>query len=137
MLDLSIIKPSKREMANLIVCVLNGKAGQDDVCIALDYRYLNKHCESDAYPLPNVDDVILKETYLNIQVKSVHQWLTAFVWDESLYEFTRAPNGQKGSGCTFVRVLQQVLQPIKKFAESYVNDISVFSNLWRSRLAYI
>jgi len=28
------------------------------VRIAVDYRYLNKHCEGDAYPLPNIDDVI-------------------------------------------------------------------------------
>jgi len=58
MLDLGIIKPSKREMASPIVCVLKGKAGQDGVRIAVDYMYLNKHCEGDAYPLPNVDDVI-------------------------------------------------------------------------------
>jgi len=130
MLDLGIIKPSKSEMASPIVCVLKGKSGQDGVRIAVDYRYLNKHCEGDAYPLPNVDDMIqrvgkanwistfdLKGAYLNIPVKPEHQWLTAFVWDEGLYEFTRAPYGQKGSGCTFVRVLQQVLQPIEEFAE--------------------
>jgi len=112
--------------------------------------YLNKHCEIDVYPLPNVDDVIqrvgkanwiltldLKGTYLNIPVKPEHQWLTAFVWDEGLYEFTRAPYGQKGSGCTFVRVLQQVLQPIKEFVESYVDDVSVFSDLWQSHTAHI
>jgi len=150
MLDLGIIKPSKSEMASPIVCVLKGKAGQDGFRIAADYRYLNKHYEGDAYPLPNVDDVIqrvgkvnwistfdLKGAHLNIPVKPEHQWLTAFVWDEGLYEFTRAPYGQKGSGCTFVRVLQHVLQPIKEFAESYVDGISVFSDLWRSHLAHI
>jgi len=79
----------------------------------------------------------LKGAYLNIPVKPEHQWLTAFVWDEGLYEFTRAPYGQKGSGYTFVRVLQQNLQPIKEFAESYVDDISVFSDLWQSHLAHI
>jgi len=79
----------------------------------------------------------LNSAYLNIPVKPEHQWLTAFVWDEGLYEFTRAPYGQKGSGCTFVCVLQQVLQPIKEFPESYVDDISVFSDLWQSHLAHI
>ena len=62
----------------------------------------------------------LKGAYLNILVKPEHQWLTAFVWDEGLYEFTRAPYGQKGSSCTFVRVLPQVLQPIKEFPERVV-----------------
>jgi len=67
----------------------------------------------------------LKGAYLNMPVKPEHQQLTTFVWDEGLYKFTPAPYGQKGSGCTFVRVLQQVLQPIKKIAHSYVDDVSV------------
>ena len=150
MLDLGIIKPSKSEMASPIVCVLKGKSVQDGVRIAVDYRYLNKHCDGDAYPLPNIDDVIqrvgkanwistfdLKGAYLNIPVKAEHQWLTAFVWDEGLYEFNRAPYGQKGSGCTFVRVIQQVLQPIKDFTDSYVDDVSVFSDQWRSHLCHL
>ena len=150
MLDMDIIQPSKSEMASPIVCVLKGKQGQDGVRIAVDYRYVNKHCEGDAYPLPNIEDVIqrvgkanwistfdLKGAYLNVPVKPEHQWLTAFVWDEGLYEFKRAPFGQKGSGCTFVRVIQQVLQPIKEFADSYVDDISVFSNQWRSHLTHL
>jgi len=36
-----------------------------------------------------------------------------------------------------VRVLQQILQSIKEFAESYVDDISVFSDLWQSHLVHI
>jgi len=79
----------------------------------------------------------LKGAYLNIPVEPEHQWLTAFVWDEGLYEFTRAPYGQKGSGCTFVRVFATSLQPIKEFNESYVDNISVFSDLCRLQLAHI
>ena len=52
MLDRGIIRPSKSEMASPIVLVLKGKTGQDCIRIAIDYRYLNKHCEGDAYPLP-------------------------------------------------------------------------------------
>jgi len=148
MLDLGIIKPSKNEMASHIVYVLKGKQVKMEFVLRVDYRCLNKHCEGDFDPLPNVDDVIqqvgkanwistfnLKGAYLNMPVKQEqwHQWLTAFVWDEGLYEFTPAPCGQKG--CTFVRVLQQVLEPIKEFADSYVDDISVFLGLWPSHLA--
>jgi len=119
---------------------------QDGVHIAIDYRYVNKHCEGDVCPLPNTDDVIqrfgktafdLKGAYLNIPVKPEHLWLTASVWDEGLYEFKRAPFGHKGSGCTFVCVIQQVLQPIKEFADSYVDDISVFSDQWRSHFTHL
>ena len=58
MLDMDIIQPSKSEMSSPIVCVLKGKQGQDGVRIAVDYRYVNKHCEGDAYSLPNIEDVI-------------------------------------------------------------------------------
>ena len=54
--------------------------------------------------------------------------MRAFVWDGGLYEYTRAPFGQKGSGNTFIRAVQHILQPIKKFTASFVDDLSVYSN---------
>ena len=150
MLDLGIIEPSTSEMASPIVCVLKGKHGKEGVRLAVDYRYLNKHCLGDAYPLPNIDDVIqrigkgnyistfdVKGAYWQLGVRPDHQWLTAFIWDGGLYQFTRAPFGQKGSGCTFVRVIQQILHPLKEFTDSYVDDISVFSDLWRHHLSHL
>lgn len=47
------------------------------------------------------------------------------VW--GLYEFTRAPFGQKGSDNTFMRAMQNVLHPIRKFTASFVDDIAVYS----------
>ena len=41
---------------------------------------------------------------------------------------TRAPFGQKGSGNTFVRAIQQVLHPIRDVTASFVDDIAVHSN---------
>jgi len=70
-------------------------------------------------------------------VRPDHQWLTAFVWDGGLYEFTRAPFGQKVSGSTFVRVVQQILQPVQQFTDSYVDDMSVFSNNWAYHLQHL
>jgi len=52
LLKLGIIKLSKSEMGSPIVCVLKGKDGKDGVKIAVDYRYLNRYCEGDAYPMP-------------------------------------------------------------------------------------
>ena len=78
----------------------------------------NKYCEGDAHPMPDIPDLMqrvgksryitlcdVKSAYNQILVKPDHQWLTAFVWDGGLYEYTRAPFGQKGSGNTFVRAI--------------------------------
>jgi len=51
-----------------------------------------------------------------------------FVWDGGLYEFTRTPFGQKGSGSKIIRSVQLILHPIRQFAGSYMDDMSVFSD---------
>ena len=150
MLKLGIIRPSKSEMASPIVCVLKGKDGRDGVRIAIDYRYVNKYSIGDAFPMPDISDLIqrvgqakiistfdAKGAYWQIGVRPDHQWLTAFVWDGGLYEFTRTPFGQKGSGNTFVRAVQLILQPIKQFTGSYVDDMSVFSDVWAQHLKHL
>jgi len=37
------------------------------------------------------------------------------------------PFGLKNAGATFVRAVRMVLQPIRDFSESYVNDVGVGS----------
>jgi len=59
-------------------------------------------------------------------VKPDHQWLTAFVCDQGVFEWKRTPFGIKSTGSSYVRAVQQVLKPLKRFADSYVDDMSVF-----------
>jgi len=47
-------------MASLLVCVLKGKNGCDGVRLAIDYRCVNQFTVSDAFPIPEVEDVIQK-----------------------------------------------------------------------------
>ena len=47
-------------MGSPIVCVLKGKDGKDGVKFAVDYQYLNKCCEGDAYPMPEIAYLIQK-----------------------------------------------------------------------------
>ena len=150
MLAMGIIKPSKSEMASPIVCVLKGKDGKDGVRLAIDYRYVNKYTVGDAYPMPDVNDLIqrigqaryvslfdAKGAYWQLGVRPDHQWLTAFVWDGGLYEFTRAPFGQKNSGNSFVRAVQQILYPIRDFVDSFVDDMAVHSTKWTQHLDHL
>ena len=52
----------------------------------------------------------------------------SFLWDGVVFQYTRAPFGQKGSGNSFVRAVQQVLYPIRDTTASFVDDIDVHSN---------
>jgi len=62
------------------------------------------------------------------------KWLTAFVCDAGVFEFNRAPFGLKGSGSSFVRAISEILQPVKGFCESFVDDVAVHSNKWRDHM---
>ena len=143
LLKLGFIRPSKSEMASPLVCLRKGKDGQGGVRLAVDYRYVNKYTIGDAFPMPEITEVIqkigrakyisicdAKSGYWQTPVRKDHQWLTAFVYDGGLFEWVRTPFGMKASGSTFVRVIQHILQPLKRFAAAYADDMSVFSDSW-------
>ena len=71
LLKFGIIKPSKSEMGSPIVCVLKGKDGKDGVRIAVDYRYLNKYCEDDAYPMPDIAD-LMPVSYTHLTLPTIY-----------------------------------------------------------------
>jgi len=52
-------------------------------------------------------------------------------------EFNRTPFGIKNAGLTFVRAIQLILKQLKEFADSYVDDFAVHSNIWRDHLIHI
>ena len=150
LLQLGFIRPSKSEMASPLVCIRKGPDLKDGVRLAVDYRYVNKFTVGDAFPMPEISGVIqrigrakfvsvfdAKSGYYQTVVRKDHQWLTAFVYDGGLFEWVRTPFGMKTSGSTFVRVIQRVLQPLKGFADSYADDMSVFSDNWQLHLQHL
>jgi hypothetical protein len=58
LLDKGLIRPSNSPMASPIVCALKGRQGTGGVRICCDYRYLNKYTIGDAFPTPDITDVI-------------------------------------------------------------------------------
>ena len=150
LLDLGIIRPSSSEMASPIVCVLKGPKGENGIRIAVDYRFLNKYSLGDAYPIPDVNDVLQKVSRANIistfdaksgywqlPVKKEHQWLTCFTCPSGTFEFGRMPFGLKSAGNTFIRAVTQILQPIKDFTDSFVDDMAVLSQTWEEHLCHL
>jgi len=150
MLAHGIIRKSNSPMASPLVCVLKGKGGCDGVRLAVDYRYVNQFTVSDAFPIPEMEDVIqriggkryitsmdCRAGYHQTSVREQDKWLTAFVCLGKLFEYNRTPFEMRNAGQTFVRAMQSILQPLKEFADSYVDDTAVHSNTWRFHLSHI
>ena len=147
LLDLGLIRPSLSPMASPIVCVAKKTGG---VRIACDYRYLNSFTVGDAFPMATINETLskigaakfistfdAKSGYWQIPVAEQDRWLTAFVTHDGLYEWLRMPFGLKNAGATFVRAVRIILQPIRDFSQSYVDDMGVGSNEWYEHLAHI
>jgi len=141
---MQLIQPSTSPMASPIVCVLKKQGG---IRLAVDYRYLNSFTVSDAFPMPTVNDCLLKlgaanfistfdakSGYWQLPVAEEDRWLTAFVTNDGLYKWVRMPFGLKNAGTTFVRAMRIMLSPIKDFTEAYVDDMGVGSASWKSHL---
>ena len=144
------IVPSTSPMASPLVCVLKGKDGKGGVRLAIDYRYVNSFSQNDAYVMPNLNDLIQKvgsayfisttdcrSGYWQLPIRRQDRWLTAFAYDGGLCEWTRLPFGLKTSGNTFVRCVQIILNPVREFSFSFVDDLSVCSNTWKQHLTHL
>jgi len=77
------------------------EGGYNGVCLAVDYRYVNKFTLDDAYPLPNLQSIyedISRNKWISVLdckagnwqllVEEQDQWMTAFVCDMGLFEFS-------------------------------------------------
>ena len=144
-----IIRDSMSPMASPLVCVLKGKNGCDGVRLVIDYRYVNQFTVNDAFRIPEMEDVIQKiggkhyvtsfdcrQGYHQTAVREQDKWLTSFICLGQLFEFNRTPFGMKNAAQTFVRALQPLLKPLKEFADSYIDDSAVHSNIWRDHLIH-
>jgi hypothetical protein len=63
--------------------------------------------------------------------------LTAFAYDGGFWEWTRLPFGLKSSGNSFVRCVHRILDPVREFSSSFVDDLSVYSNSWSLHLQHL
>ena len=96
LLDLGFIRKSTSAMASPIVCVLKGRNGENGVRLCCDYRYLNKYTSGDAYPTPDITDVI--HVTLGFISQRTH----------SNRPKVRMPFGLKCASNSFIRALQQL-----------------------------
>ena len=137
MLDLGVIRPSRSPYSSRVVLVPKKGGGTR---FAIDYREINKITKDDAYPLPNINEILdmvagsslfscldLTSAYWQLPMARDSIPLTAFVTHRGLYEFVRCPYGLKQAPSVFQRFMNSILAPVSHFCLVYIDDVIIFS----------
>jgi len=110
--------------------------------LVIDFRALNKKTLGDAYPLPNISDILdqigsakyfsvfdLASGFHQIPMSEADAPKTAFSTPFGHYEYKRMPFGLKNAPATFQRLMDRVLsglQGIELFV--YLDDIVIYAS---------
>ena len=97
-------------------------SGKQKWRIVIDFRKLNEYTDQDAYPLPNIEDILnhlgkskffttlnLSSGFHQIPMDKDSKKFTAFSTHEGHFEFNRMPFGLKNAPTTFQRMMDRVL----------------------------
>ncbi|KAL6416569.1 hypothetical protein ACFW04_011464 [Cataglyphis niger] len=110
--------------------------------MVIDYRALNEKTIGDAYPLPNITEILdqlgsakyfsvfdLASGFHQIPMHESHAGKTAFSTPHGHYEFNRMPFGLKNAPATFQRLMDQVLSGLQgNELFVYLDDIVLYAS---------
>ena len=144
LLDQEIIKPSLSPY-NSPIWIVSKKPGPDGELLwrmVIDFRDLNKITVPDAYPLPNINEILdqlggakyfsvfdLASGFHQIPMKPEDAPKTAFSTPHGHYEFVRMPFGLCNAPATFQRLMDHTLtglQGTEMFV--YLDDIVLYAS---------
>lgn len=108
--------------------------------VVVDFRKLNEKTQQDAYPLPNIDEILdqlggaryfsafdLASGFHQIPLNTEHTKKTAFSTPNGHYEYRRMPFGLKNAPATFQRMMDNALRGlINQTCFVYLDDIIVY-----------
>lgn len=147
MLQMSIISESSSNWASPIILV---DKPDGSVRFVVDYRKVNEISETDAFPLPRVDDLIeligkaniitkidISKAFWQIPLSEESKTISSFITPFGLYQFNVMPFGLIAAGNTFQRLMKKVLEGLQAFAWAYLDDIVIFSENWEEHLLHV
>lgn len=139
-----IIRPSSSPYNSplWIVPKKNDSLGRKKWRMVIDYRKLNEKSLADAYPLPNITEVLdqlgsakyfsvldLASGFHQIPVDEKDAPKTAFSTPHGHYEFVRMPFGLKNGPATFQRLMDNVLTGLQgNELFVYLDDIVIYAS---------
>ncbi|KFM71645.1 Retrovirus-related Pol polyprotein from transposon 17.6, partial [Stegodyphus mimosarum] len=147
LLERGLIEPSTAEITYPIVCVAQ-RDGSIRLCC--DYRGLNAESQIIPFPMQNAEELRYKagaarylstldilKGYWEIPMEKESRHLTSFVSPKGQYQWKVMPFGLSGAAATFQRVMNQALRPHSDYAESFIDDIIVYSSTWEEHLRHL
>ena len=125
------------------------KDGSLRFCV--DYRRLNDVTRKDAYPMPNIETMLLSvggvkymssldlaSGYHQVAMEPDSMDKTAFPTPDGLFEWTVMPFGLTNAVATFERFIERVMSGVLgKFVHAYIDDILVFSRSWTDHMSHL
>lgn len=148
MLAMGIIIPCASPYAAPVVIV--GKKNTSAIRFCVDYRDLNKITEFDPRPMPRIDEMVnkvskaryvskidLTKGYWQISLDSDAVLKSSFVTPMGQYAFTVMPFGMVNGPASFVRLMDKVLQGCKEYADAFIDDIGIYSDVWEDHLNHL
>jgi hypothetical protein len=147
LLSASVIREVKYPewLANTVM--VKKAKGKWRMCV--DFRYLNKACPKDEFPLPRIDSLVdaaasselmslldCYSGYHQIWMKKEDEPKTRFITPSGTYCYLRMHEGLKNAGGSFSRMIAKVLHSqIGRNVLTYVDDIIVKSTKQENHIA--
>ena len=148
MLKAGIIERSVSPHCNPLRIV---KKSNGDIRVCLDARFLNQVVEDDHESPPIISEILqeyhgvnfyskldLTNGYWQIPLEKESRPYTAFLFNSTIYQFTRVPFGLKTAGSAFIRALKNALkcgsEKMHRAVENYVDDILIGTKSFEEHL---